>query len=324
MNNNLSPVVLFTYNRPVHTKNVLDSLALNNEAKESDLFIFCDGAKENATEEIIAKISEVRKIVSEENRFKSVTVKIQDKNKGLANSIIEGVTEVVNKYGKIIVLEDDLVFSPYFLNYMNDSLNRYESEKQIAQIGGCNFFANGDKFPKTFVATMPDTWGWATWKDRWQHFNPDAIYLYKQLEKEDLMYRFNAYGTYEMKKMLMDQILGNVDSWAIRWQAVMVLNNWYCLYSNPAFSNHIESTDATHAPVNILPPLATEQLSFSSISVEELPQIVEALKKGYSGEGDYYGNLKTKFKRRKIKSIFKKFFSFFIPHGIVMLFKKNK
>ena len=321
---NYSPITLFTYSRPEHTQNVLDSLALNDEAKESDLFIFCDGAKENASDEIIEKINKVRKIVLAENRFKSVTVTIQDKNKGLANSIIEGVTEVVNKFGKVIVLEDDLVFSPFFLYYMNDSLNRYEKEKQIAQIGACNFFANGKKYPETFVATMPDTWGWATWKDRWQHFNPDAIYLYKELEKNDLMYRFNAYGTYEMEKMLKNQILGNVDSWAIRWQAVMILNNWYCLYSNPAFSNHIESTEATHAPVNILPPLATKQTNFTSICVEELPQIVEALKKGYSGKGDYYGNLKPKFKRRKIKSYFKKFFSFFIPHGIVMLFKKKK
>lgn len=324
MSNNFSPIVLFTFNRPEHTKNVLDSLALNNEAKESDLFIFCDGAKEGASDEIIAKIKEVRSIVAKENRFKSVTVKIQEKNKGLANSIIEGVTEIVNKYGKVIVLEDDLVFSPYFLNYMNDSLVRYENKKDVAQIGGCNFFANGKKYPKTFFATMPDTWGWATWKDRWQHFNEDAIYLYKQIETNDLMFRFNAYGTYEMEKMLKDQILGKVDSWAIRWQAVMILNNWLCLYSNPAFSNHIESTNATHAPVNILPPLENNKPEFETVPVVELPIIIEAMKKGYSGKGDYFGNLRPKFKRRKIKSYFKKMATFLIPHGIVMLFKKNK
>jgi hypothetical protein len=322
--NQLAPIVLFTYNRPIHTQNVLNSLAFCEEAKNSILYVFCDGAKENADEIGLNKIQEVRNIVNTENRFKQVIVTIQDKNKGLANSVIDGINKVINEHGKVIVLEDDLVFSPYFLNYMNDSLNRYENDKRVGEIGACNFFANGSKFPKTFFANMPDTWGWATWKDRWQHFNSDAVFLYKELEKKDLMYKFNAHGSYNMEEMLQEQIFGKVDSWAIRWQAIMVLNNWLCLYSNPAFSNHIDSVDATHTQINIIPPLQVEKPHFETINVVELPEVITAMKKGYARKSDYYGNLKSKYIKKKTGKIIKKVLLFFIPFGIVMLFKKDK
>ena len=106
----LAPIVLFTYNRPIHTQNVLNSLAICEEAKESLLYVFCDGAKENVDATGLNKIEEVRKIVASENRFKQIIITVQEKNKGLANSIIDGVTQVVNEHGKVIVLEDDLVF----------------------------------------------------------------------------------------------------------------------------------------------------------------------------------------------------------------------
>lgn len=326
MNTVNAPIVLFAYNRPMHTKNVLDSLSKNEEAKESELFIFCDGAKENATDEVISKIEEVRNIVKKENRFKNVTIKIQLKNKGLANSIIDGVTDVINKYGTAIILEDDLIVSPYFLNYMNQSLALYQDDKNVGEIGACNFFANGKDYPNHFFTTMPDTWGWATWKDRWEKFNPDAIFLYKELEKNNLMHTFNTYGSYDMKGMLLDQIVGKVDSWAIRWQAVMILNKWLCLYSNPAYSNHLESIDATHAPVNILPPMQLEKTFITKVKIEESEddKTTQAMMLAYSGKGDYFGKLKPKLLKRKRKNIIKRILLFPIPFGIVMLFKKNK
>lgn len=320
----LAPIVLFTFNRPIHTQNVLNSLSICAEAKDSILYVFCDGAKENVDEIGLSKIQEVRKIVQSENRFKQVIVTIQEKNKGLANSIIDGINEVINEHGKVIVLEDDLVFSPYFLNYMNDSLIRYENNKRVGEIGACNFFANGSKFPNFFFTNMPDTLGWATWKDRWQHFNSDAVYLYKELENKNLMYKFNTHGAYDMEGMLQDQIFGKVDSWAIRWQAVMVLNNWLCLYSNPAFSNHIESIDATHANKNIIPPMQIEKPSFETVDVIELPEVITAIKRGYAGQSDYFGNIKSKYLKKKSGKIIKKTLLFLIPFGIVMLFKKDR
>jgi hypothetical protein len=303
----LAPIVLFTYNRPQHTRGVLDSLAKNAEAKDSDLFIFSDGPKENAGLEVLQKIEETRKIIGSESRFKKVSVVIQEKNKGLAKSISDGVTQIVNEHGKVIVLEDDLILSPYFLAHMNDSLNRYEDDRRVAQIGACNFFACGPKFPSVFFLAMPECWGWATWRDRWQHFNWDAEYLLKQLQEKNLIFRFNTYGSYDMEGMLRDQIGKNGSSWAIRWQAVCILNNWLTLYPNPAFSNHIESDEATHASLNITPPLCNRLPEFKTVEIKELPETIEAMKLGYNHQCDYFGNPKQISFLSRVKSKFRRF-----------------
>jgi hypothetical protein len=310
----LAPIVLFTFNRPHHTQQVLNSLAQNVEAKDSHLYIFSDGPKENADPGIIKKIKETRAIVNAENRFKKVTVVEHQKNKGLAASISEGVTQIVNEYGTVIVLEDDLVLSPYFLTHMNDSLDRYEDNKRVSQIGACNFFACGPKYPSVFFLAMPECLGWATWRDRWQHFNPDAAYLLEQLRKNDLMFRFNAYGSYDMEGMLKDQIGKNGTSWAIRWQAVCVLNNWLTLYPNPAFSNHMESNEATHAGFNITPPLCNKRPEFKTAEVKELPEIIEAMKLGYNNACDYFGNPRKASFTSRLKSFFRRF----VPEPIVI------
>ena len=324
MNNTFAPIVLFVYDRPIHTQNILNSLALNEESKFSDLYIFCDGSKLNASTEQLEKINKVKQIVESENRFQKVIFTIQSINKGLSNSIIDGVTKVINKHGSVIVLEDDLIVSKYFLSYMNDGLNRYKDNKNVAEIGACNFFANGKRYPDYFFANMPDTWGWATWKDRWSYFNNDSVFLYNELVNKNLTHKFNTYGSYDMMGMLNDQIFGKVNSWAIRWQAVMVLNNWLCLYSNPAFSNHIESSEATHANKNIIPPLQNNKPIFKTVPVIELPIIIEAIKNGYSNKSDYYGNFKMKYLVKKTKRIINKIILFPVPYGLILLFKKNK
>ena len=127
----LAPIVLFVYNRPNHTQKVIDALKNNPEAKDSELFVYCDGAKENASEIEKKQIEETRKIIRGIMGFKSVTMIESKENKGLACSIIEGVTEIVKKFDKIIVLEDDIVTSKGFLNYMNTALNIYKNNKKI-------------------------------------------------------------------------------------------------------------------------------------------------------------------------------------------------
>lgn len=321
MYNSLSPIALFTYNRPWHTQMVLDSLAENVEAKDSILYVFCDGAKENATQEIINKIAAVRNIVKDEKRFKKVIITLQEKNKGLANSIIGGVTEVINIHGKVIVLEDDLTLSSFFLSYMNDSLERYKNNSAVGQIGACNFFACGKNYPDYFFVPIPDCLGWATWKDRWECFNSNVDELIIELKNNnDKKHIFNACGSYDFMGMLDLQMQGKVDSWAIRWQAVCVLNGWLTLYPNPAMTNHIESNDATHANLNIKPPISIELSNFKTIEVKVTNKVIKAFKLGYSGKGDYYGQEKREYKIKKIKIIIKQF----IPTIVLKVLKKLK
>jgi hypothetical protein len=254
----LAPIVLFAYNRPLHTRNILDSLSNNLEAINSDLIIYCDGAKKEAKADQIEKIEQVRLIAKNENRFKSVSVIEQKSNKGLANSIIDGVTEVVNKYGKLIVLEDDLITSPYFLKFMNDALDIYFEDEKVISIGSCNYFANDEKISSTLFMPVVDCLGWATWQNRWQLFEPDSEKLLREIQENNIAQKFNLYGCFNFTGMLKQQIDGKVNSWAIRWTATSFLHNKLTLYPNPSLTQHIASYDATHASnLNIKPRIAT-------------------------------------------------------------------
>lgn len=258
----LAPIVLFTYNRPWHTKQVLDALALNGEAKESVLYIYCDGAKENASQENIDKIQELRLLVKKEHRFKEVIVKEQEKNKGLANSIIDGVTEVVNKYGSIIVLEDDIVPSKGFLKYMNTALDIYLTEDKVGCIHAWNYFLDTNNYKSsTFFLKGADCWGWATWKRGWDEFNQNGSILLNNITSSKSEYEFNRRGTHEFVNMLKDQIEGKNDSWAIRWHASLFLNNKYCLQptqsivKNIGFDNsgvHCSTSDLKQEPIDFI------------------------------------------------------------------------
>ena len=136
MNNVPAPIVLFVYNRPWHTQQTVEALQKNKLASESELFIYSDDAK---NDDARVSVDEVRKYIDNITGFKKITVIKRDKNWGLASSIIDGVTKIVNKYGRIIVLEDDLVTSPYFLKFMNDSLEVYEKRNDVFSVTGFNY-----------------------------------------------------------------------------------------------------------------------------------------------------------------------------------------
>lgn len=321
MKNALAPIVLFTYNRPLHTQQILDSLARNEEAKNSVLYIYCDGLKPIPAEGDLNKIDAVRAIVKSENRFKEVIPLIAEENKGLEKSIIDGVSHVINRHGKVIVLEDDLIVSPFFIAYMNDSLDRYENNLAVGQIGACNFFACGKKYPEYFFVPLPDCLGWATWKNRWDSFNPNIDELLIELNKNEYkVYVFNAYGAFDFMGMLLDQIKNNNTSWDVRWQAVCVLKGWLTLYPNPSMSNHIESEDATHVNKNITPPIAAITPVFYSVEVKEVYRVIKAFKLGYSKKGDYFGKIKKVSHIKRIKKIIR----LFVPTFIINTWKNLK
>jgi hypothetical protein len=291
-----SPVALFVYNRPIHTQNLLNSLVSNKEAIQTTLYVFCDGLKPSDSIEEIDNIMKVREIIKTEKRFKKIVLKINNENLGLANSIINGVSSVLEKHDSIIVLEDDLIVSPYFLTFMNESLNKYRDNLKVGQIGACNFFACGKKYPETFFLHIPDCWGWATWKNRWDLFNEDAVELLKLLKlNNEMLIKFNASGAYDFQQMLQNQIENKVNSWAIRWQATCVLNDLLTLYPNPSLTNHIASIKATHANINVSPPLAKIKIKYFENEIHVRKDIIKAMKRGYSNSGNYYGKLKVEY-----------------------------
>lgn len=235
--NNLAPILLFVYNRLEHTKRCVDSLLANELSSHSDLMIYADGARDDAAR---PGVSRVREYIHSINGFKSVTIVERDENWGLARNVIDGVTTVVNARGRVIVVEDDLVLSPYFLQFMNDALDVYQDEPRVGHIQACDF-TRDPSLPDTFLIKFTGSWGWATWQRAWQHFNADGAELLQQLEQRQLTRRFDFNGKYGFTRMLRRQIEGKNNSWAIRWNAslfladILSLNVGRSLVSNEGF-----------------------------------------------------------------------------------------
>lgn len=217
----LAPILLFAYNRPRHLQHTVEALAHNPLAQESELFVFSDGAR---TEDDREDVELVRSYIHTIEGFKTVHRIERDRNYGLAANIIDGVTDIVNRYGRVIVLEDDLVTAPGFLQFMNDALDTYADEPRVGHIQAYDFTQN-PRLPETFLIKFTGSWGWATWQRAWQHFNPDGQYLLNELHRRHLTRRFDFNGKYGFTRMLRRQVEGKNNSWAIRWNASLFLQN---------------------------------------------------------------------------------------------------
>lgn len=215
----LAPILLFVYNRPDHVRRGVESLLANELAKDSELYIFSDAAKDEAAQ---PAVDEVRQFIHTIKGFKEIHYVERSENWGLARSIIDGVTTLVNQYGRVIVLEDDLVVAPFFLQFMNDALETYQDEEKVCHIQACDF-TKAPTLPDTFLIKWTGSWGWATWKRAWMLFNPDGQELLDELVRRRQTYRFDFNGKYGYTRMLRRQIQGKNNSWAIRWNASLFL-----------------------------------------------------------------------------------------------------
>lgn len=224
----LAPVIIFNYNRPDHSLRTWDALSRNQYAAETELYLYCDGPKANATEEMRQRITELHAQAKQyamdapkAGKFKAVHVVCAEKNKGLANSIIGGVSEVIAKHGRVIVLEDDLLTSLYFLKYMNEGLERYDSRKSVFTICANRPPVNKMAIPAdyeydVFVSQRSMSTGWATWADRWQMVDWSMGYLPSLLKDSNQIDALNRAGK-DMLYMLQLQRDHKIDSWAVQY-----------------------------------------------------------------------------------------------------------
>ena len=234
----LAPIILFVYNRPSHTRQTLEALLNNKQASESDLIVFSDGSKSAKDKK---DVESVRKLIRSIDGFGRIRIVENEKNIGLANNVVKGVTEIVNEYGKVIVMEDDLVTSPYFLTFMNQALDLFENTDKAGHIQGYSYPI--PELPETFFTKWIGSWGWATWKRAWQCFNPDGQALMDELKQRKLSKTFDFNNKYPYTRMLQRQIDGINNSWAIRWyaslflQGKLSLNAGRSLVQNIGFDN---------------------------------------------------------------------------------------
>ena len=264
----LAPIALFAYDRPTHLMRVIESLQKNALARESELIIYSDAPK---TQPSVDGVNLVRSYIANIEGFKKISIVEREVNFGLAKSIILGVTEILEIHERIIVLEDDLIVSPFFLDYMNEGLEKYAEEKEVASIHGY-VYPCSSSLPDHFFLRGADCWGWGTWKDSWKIFNPDGQFLLDKLKEQGLTNAFDFGGTYPFTQMLSDQINGKNDSWAIRWYASTYLMNKLTLYSgkslvsnigNDGSGSHQENSNYFDVNISALP------VKIGEIAIEE-------------------------------------------------------
>jgi len=232
---NLAPIILFTYNRPEHTKKALDSLKKNELAGQSKLIVFIDGPK---NEEDSLSINKIHSFLKKIDWIKEVEIHRSKENLGLKKSILNGVTTVINTYGKAIILEDDIEISPGFLEYMNSALSLYENNKTVMHISGYvpeTYFNN--LLPNTFFHSFMSCWGWATWKDRWDLIELDIDKIIGQIN--DNKKYFNINNTFNLYEQIKLNKHGTINTWAIFWYASIFINKGLCLYPKKSVVRNI-------------------------------------------------------------------------------------
>ena len=291
----LAPIALFVYNRPHHTKTVVEALLGNDLAAESELFVFADGPRNPEASEAV---NEVRRYIRGITGFRSVTVIERDVNLGCAQSIVSGVTEIVNRFGQVIVVEDDILTSPYFLKYMNEGLDCYRHNERVACIHGYIYPVKA-RLPETFFIRGADIWGWATWKRGWDLYEHDCEKLLNELYAKKLSY-----------KLLKNQIEGKLDTWDIRWYAATFLQDKLTLYPGRSLVRNIGiDGSGTHCGTNALfdTALSREPVLVKKIRIKENARCRKAFKHYFKPPDETFvdrviDKIKTKLHRLGIEN----------------------
>lgn len=287
-----APIALFVYNRPQHTARTLKFLTQNELASESRLFVFSDGPKSAADE---TNVLEVRELIKNISGFKSVELIESKENMGLANAVISGVNRLIADYKQVIVLEDDLITSPYTLSYFNEALERYRNEDKVMHIGAYMFNVKDARLPETFFYRVATSWGWATWERAWQHFEPNIDTLMSRFDKTKKS-AFSIEHTMNFWKQMQEFKSGKNNSWAIRWYASIFLKGGLTL--NPAHSlvNNIgHDGTGVHSGINdiynvIINP---KPITYFPDQIVENPEAYAAIKSFLAGrKGSIWQRLK--------------------------------
>lgn len=264
-----APIALFVYNRPGHTRQTVEALLVNAEASKTPLYIFSDAPKNAASK---APVAEVRAYVRTITGFQSVALIERESNYGLARSIINGVTKLCDEHGRVIVLEDDLVVSPYFLKYINDALDLYEYEERVVSVAGYRYPIDHESESSTFFLKGTNCWGWATWKRGWNLFEADGNCILAQLRKRGLTREFDMNGAYGYTRMLKGQVRGENESWAVRWHASAFLKDRLTLLPYKSLVKNIGfDGSGVHCAGMITQNPFDVELCLEPVTVKEIP-----------------------------------------------------
>lgn len=232
----LSPIVLFAYNRLDKLINTIEKLKANKLADRSDLFVFSDGSKNDMDFESVNSVRHYLKSIS---GFKTVKIIYRKSNIGLASNVIDGVSEIVDKYGKIIVLEDDILTSEDFLLYMNKALKKYSDDTRVMAVSGYVSPFNNRELPDCYFMQYFDCWGWATWKDRWEKYQKNPKELVAKTNLKEIR-KINFYGSApDMWNQVLDNYRGRNNTWAIFFHIMVCKYDGFVLFPKYSLCKNI-------------------------------------------------------------------------------------
>jgi len=292
---NLAPIALFVYNRPDHTRRTLTFLQKNQLAENSRLFIFADGARTEADK---VRVEQVRQILDGITGFKSVKILASETNLGLAESIVRGVTQLTQEYGKVIVFEDDLLSSPYTLQYFNEALDRYEHEEQVMHVGAYMYDLKDPSLPETFFYRAATSWGWATWGRAWKYFEPNIDTLISQFDQERI-HQFSIEGSMNFWKQMLQFKSGKNNSWAIRWYASIFLKGGLTLNPSRSFIQNIgHDGSGVHSNNEDI-----YQVRMAQKPVSQYPTVIEENRQAYEAIKNFLKNRKGNLLQRGLRFI---------------------
>lgn len=234
MPSSLAPIALFAYKRPAHVERALRTVLANPEAQASPLYIFCDGPRADADK---AEVDQTRRTIRAIAPRHAALIERTD-NLGLAKSIIDGVSLLTEEHGRVIVVEDDLVLSPYALRYFNDALERYRDEERVMHVSGYMFPVEAE-LPEAFFYREATCWGWATWRRAWKKFDSDGARIRDYLRAHGMDHEFNVRGSMGFTQMLEQQIEGKINSWAIRWYGSMRIAGGLALHPRASLVSNV-------------------------------------------------------------------------------------
>jgi len=209
------PIVIFLYKRPHHAQQLLDSLQKCSRLEECEVFIYCDGVKKPAD---AAGVQETRSIADEFASRNNASVVKRGQNMGLARSIVDGVSQMCAQFGRVIILEEDFILHPYFLDFMLQSLDRYADEEKVAQVAGFSFPINRSLGSDAYFMPIISIWGWATWRRAWNLFSWETLPALETLgNNSEIQHKFDVDGSYPYTDMLRQVAKGQLDAWAVLW-----------------------------------------------------------------------------------------------------------
>jgi FkbM family methyltransferase len=279
-----APIALFAYRRPDHLARTIEALRANPEAGSTVLYVFSDAARDDTAE---ADVAAVRAVIAAAEGFAQVHPVYRDRNYGLARNITSGVSHVLSKHERVIVVEDDILVSEHFLRYMNEGLELYHDEPRIGSLSGYAY-PTAAGIAETYLIRGADCWGWATWRDRWDHFEADGRKLLADIDARGLSHAFDLDGAMGYRNMLVDQIEGRNDSWAVRWHASCLLKGLLILYPGYSLVRNIgndgSGTHFTQATPVFDGDISRIPIRHGGIAIEESAEALAAIRRFHIGE----------------------------------------